>query len=129
MKKSKEGEIPLAHADGQLLPTVDFEWSVVEKNLFGDVDLDEMAELTPEDLERVWKVCDCLLRWVWQNGMKNVDGLQIRTIILCWVFIKELRPMEMSELARGFGKDKQSIGRWFDVFKVDFPFIRTPHMR
>lgn len=67
--------------------------------------------------------------WIWQDGMKNPDGVKIRAMIFCWVFLKHLRPMSETELATGYGLDKQSIGRWVEQFKKAFPEIRLVHMR
>ena len=43
--------------------------------------------------------------------------------------LKALRPAPRPEMARGFGKKKQSIGRAVDSFKARFPHIRTANMK
>ncbi len=80
-------------------------------------------------MDAALKVFSRLLEWIWQNGMKNSEGLTIRAVIACWIFLKHLRPLTLTQMARGFGKKKQSLGRWVDDFKIAFPHIRNPHMK
>lgn len=89
----------------------------------------EAANLSPAEMETALKLFEHLLRWQWQSGMRNPDGVKIRAIICCWIFLKVLRPMTLTQLAHHYGMDKQSLGRWVDQFKKDFPQIRTVHMR
>jgi hypothetical protein len=70
-----------------------------------------------------------LLEWIWQGGMRNDQGLQIRAGIACWVFLPYLHALNLTQIASGFGKHKQSWGRWVDDFKRAFPTIKNPHMR
>ena len=114
--------------DGRIIPSTDFDWEAVERNLFTE-NPEDLSELSQEDIDRALKVLRVLLQWVWQNGMKNVDGLKIRAIIVCWIFLKELRPLTLTQLATGFGLKKQSVGRWVDQFKKDFKRVRISHMR
>jgi hypothetical protein len=46
-----------------------------------------------------------------------------------WFLIKELQPLSLTQLARMYGKDKQSLGRWVDDFKRRFPGLRNCHMK
>lgn len=46
--------------------------------------------------------------------------------MIMWVFLPEVRAMNMSQLARGYGLHKQSLGRWVDKFKKEFPHIKLP---
>lgn len=115
--------------DGRVIPTADFDYEAVDTNLFGENSAADLCELTQEEVDRAIKVLRVLLQWVWQNGMKNVDGLKIRSIIMCWIFLKELRPLTLTQLATGFGLKKQSVGRWVDQFKKDFKRVRISHMR
>jgi hypothetical protein len=85
--------------------------------------------LTPEQLEALLKIFRSLIGWLWQNGMKNPEGINIRATIPCWVFLSHLRPLTLSDLARASGKQKQSIGKWVDEFKRAFPGIRNSHMK
>ena len=120
----------IAHEeDGHITPVQQFDWEAVERNLFSPESVKELEELTQEDIDRALKMFDVVLRWVFQNGMKNSDGLKIRAIIVCWIFLKELRPYKLVDMATGFGMQKQSLGRWHDDFKIRFPGIKTPHMR
>jgi hypothetical protein len=115
--------------DGRPTPATDIDYNAVDQNLFGETDEWDLKEITPKEADAAIRLMRALLAWIFQNGMKNTDGITLRAILICWIFLKELRPLQLSELARGFGKDKQSLGRWHDQFKVDFPFIKTPHMR
>lgn len=112
--------------DGRPVPIQEFSYAEIDRE---EIDAEELASLTPKEMDAALKVLERILSWIWQNGMKNPEGLQIRAMIACWIFLKHLSAMELSELARGFKKKKQSIGRWHDQFKRDFPFIKTPHMK
>lgn len=70
-----------------------------------------------------------LLTWIFHDGMSNPEGVKIRALVCCWVFLKELRPQSLSQFARGYGMHKQSFGRWVEDFKQQFPDIRIVHMR
>lgn len=120
----------IAHEeDGHLTGTTDFDIDQVERNVFGCNPDNDLTEITPLELEAAERAFTHMLNWVWQNGMKNPEGVKIRAIIVCWVFLKHIRPMTLSELAQGFGMKKQSLGRWVDQFKADFPKYRIAHMR
>jgi len=120
--------------DGSITPAQPFPYEeIYSKDEAGSVgfnDLDQdLRHLTPEQLAAGLDVMDKLLKWVWQSGMKNSDGVKIRSIILCWICLKEIRFMTLTDLATGYGMDKQSLGRWVDEFKARFPAVRIPHMR
>lgn len=112
-----------------IIPTTDFDYSIVEKNLFQIEPENDLTEFTAVELDAATRAFGRMLQWVWQDGMKNPDGVKIRSIIVCWIFLKELRPMTLTQIAQGYGMKKQSLGRWVDQFKLDFPEIRTVHMR
>jgi hypothetical protein len=118
------GYDPTAYAheeNGGLVPSQQFDYDSLEPKV-------ELSEMSQEDVDRALTVLRVLLLWIWQNGMKNSEGLKIRAIVVCWIFLKELRPMTLTQLTGGFGMKKQSAGRWVDDFKRRFK-IRTPHMR
>lgn len=121
----------IAHEeDGHITGTTEFDFEKVERNLFGQQPTaNDLSQISALELEAAEKAFTRLLDWVWQNGMKNPEGVKIRAIVVCWVFLKHLRPMTLSELAQGYGMKKQSLGRWVDQFKADFPKYRTAHMR
>lgn len=110
--------------DGERVPTVEFDFDQVDRVIFG-----RQQEIAPADMKIALKLFDAVMRWIWQGGMKDVRGMTIRAIISCWIFIPELRPTTLTDMARGFGLKKQSLGRWHDDFKRHFPSIKTPHMR
>lgn len=120
--------------DGQITGVEEFDYDLVERRLAKDLSNPELAKelagMSEAEIEAALRMFRCLVRWLWQNGMKNPDGLTIRAILCCWIFVEELRPMTLTEMARGFGgRHKQSLGRWMESFKQNFPFIKTPHMR
>lgn len=119
-----------AHAeDGHLEPTCGPDWDAIDRNCFGVEPEDDNEEFTPEEIDAACKVFTQLLEWIWQRGMKDERGIAIRAIVCCWVFLAQLRPLTETEIARGFGKHKQSLGRWVDDFKRRFPKIRIAHMK
>jgi len=59
---------------------------------------------------------------------KDPRGLLIRSAAVCWIFCDELHPLTLTQMAQQFDLDKQSLGRWLESFKQEFPHIRTCHM-
>jgi hypothetical protein len=128
--QSEALNFPVAHGeDGCPVLFTDFDYDAVEQGLAGVNARPEFSDLTQDDIDRGLIVVRVLLEWIWQCGMKNAEGTLIRAILVCWIFLKPLRSLELSDLGRGFGKPKQSFGRWHDNFKRSFPRIKTPHMR
>lgn len=128
------GDTPLGHGeDGKPVPITDFDYEAIDRAFQEDLEQfrneAHQGQYSQDDVDRALVVVTRLLKWIWQGGMKQPDGLQIRAMIICWVFLKELRPIELTQLAGAFGKDKQSLGRWVDNFKMFFPRIRISHMR
>jgi len=126
-RKSRQQSDPAHAEDGSLTASVPFDYEVIDRNLF------PADEQVFSDNQAIIDA-SCLLfqrfvRWIWQDGKKNPEGVQIRAMIVCWIFIPELRALTETQLAIGFGKEKQSIGRWVDQWKRDFPHVRSPHMR
>ena len=115
--------------DGQRVETTEFDYDAIDRDLFSPEDAKQLAGCSLDEIEVATKLFQSLLSWIWQSGMRNTNGLQIRSAIACWIFLKELRPLSLTELAQGFGMDKQSVGRWHDDFKKRFPQIKTNHMR
>ena len=120
---------------GEVTGIAEFDYDLVERRTSstgsGNPEFqEEMSKLTPEAVEVGLVIFRCLMRWLWQDGMKNPRGLLIRAIIMLWIFIPELHAMTLTRLAHGFGfNHKQSLGRYVDDFKIKFPYIKTPHMR
>jgi hypothetical protein len=120
---------------GEHAEAVGFDYDAVERelgtNLFSTEAKQELEELTPEEAEAVYQMFRRLLLWWWQDGVvRNESGLVVRGILLCWIFVKELRDgHSLTEMAESSGRFKQSLGRWHDRFKRDFPTIRTCHMQ
>jgi hypothetical protein len=125
--------------DGQLEKTTPFPYEQV-----GKVVDDASHELTPAELVEMRRECSrltteereaamsmfrMLVRWLWQSGMTNPNGLLIRSVIVCWVFLEEVQQFNLTGIAHKFDRDKQSIGRWMPRFKKAFPMIKTPHMK
>lgn len=116
----------IAHAeDGHLEPSVEFDYDAIDRRESQPPE----PEHSDEEIAGACKVITRLVEWIWQDGMKNTDGLQIRAAVVCWVFLAHLRPINEAQLAAGFGKHKQSVGRWVAKFKEKFPRIRIAHMK
>lgn len=107
-------------------PTVDPEWDRIDLNVFShhpDDDVDgEHKEMAVAMFTR-------MMAWVFQDGMNDKQGLMIRAAVASWVVVPLLQPLTLTQLALGLGLKKQSLGRWVDRFKIDFPNIRNKHMR
>ena len=99
------------------------------RNTFGILPAPEPDAMPPDAMEAACVGFTRLMEWLWQDGMKNSEGLQIRAAILCWVFLSQLRPLTMTQMAAGFGKKKQSLGRWVDDYKRQPDFPRIAHMK
>lgn len=115
--------------DGQLANSVEFPYGEVQASLGDPPPEDDETEFSPEEIDAACKVFRSLVSWIWQSGMKNTDGITIRAIIVCWIFLNHLHPLSLTEIARGFGKKKQSLGRWVEDFKRRFPQVKTCHMK
>lgn len=89
----------------------------------------EIKGLTPDERDAALAMFRMLMRWVWQDGMTNPNGLLIRSVIVCWIFLEEIHQFNLTAIAHKFDRDKQSIGRWMPRFKKAFPMIKTPHMK
>src|SRR5690349_9201624 len=101
-------DAPLGHGeDGKPVQITEFDYSAIEAAFQSDLEKfrsdAEKGEFSQDDVDRALAVMDKLLKWIWQGGMKNPNGLQIRAIIICWVFLKELRPIQLTDMARVFG--------------------------
>lgn len=101
--------------DGHLEPATGFDYDRIDQSCFG------VEERKQTDFEGAAALMRRLFEWHFQDGMNNPEGVLIRGAILDWFFVPQLRPLTMVELARGFGKKKQSFGRWVDHFYRTFP--------
>jgi hypothetical protein len=110
--------------NGTVIPVAEFDFASLDTG--HDTDLDKISR---KELEASLKAFRILLDWIWQNGMRNPNGVKIRAILCCWVFLEQVRPISLTQLAKGYGMKKQSLGRWVDNFKRDFPQFRIAHMR
>ncbi len=114
---------PCFAEDGHIEPACEFDYDAIDRGSFG------AEQPSDEHMDGAKRAFTQLVEWVWQSGMNNADGIAIRAIIVCWIFLPELRPLSLTEMAQGFDKHKQSLGRWVDIFKRDFPHIRIAHMK
>lgn len=122
----------LAHDEnGQVIPISQFDYDEIDRlaGLPQDLSGEPEEEFTAEEIARAGAALKKLLEWVWQDGMKNPEGLTIRAIVVCWVFLPHLHALNLTEMAQAFGKHKQSLGRWVDEFKPKFPRITNPHIK
>jgi hypothetical protein len=122
----------LAHAeDGHLEQAIPFDLEQVCRDL-GEAatDPDPSERLTDQEWQQLHGGLESLFRWIYQDPHHtNHNGLLIRTLIVAWIIVKELQPLTLTQLARMYGKDKQSFGRWVDDFKLQFPAVRNCHMK
>lgn len=114
--------------DSRLEATEDFDWGDLAERL-GEADDAKFTHGYAQWL-RLQQLAEGLARWTYQSpSHTNTDGIAIRTIVQNWFLIKELQPLTLTQLARMYGKDKQSLGRWVDDFKRRFPGLRNCHMK
>lgn len=119
-----------AHAeDGHVEPIVGFDYATIDRAVFHVEPEDDPEILSADEIDAACAVFRKLVEWMWQNGMNQPEGLLIRAIIICWVFTPQLRALTLTQMAQGFGKKKQSLGRWVDDFKKAFPKTRVAHMK
>ena len=90
----------------------------------------ELDPAEPDQNDAIYLACEeCrrVFEWMWQpqpTGFPNRDGLFVRSIIVAWVFVPQLRSYSMTHMASAFGLKKQSLGRWTDDFKRTFPELK-----
>jgi len=111
----------------QPVDSVEFAYSLIDERVFNAREAAEEEKF--EQLGPALRMFVHLVRWLWQDGMNNPEGLLIRATIVCWIFLPHLRPLTLTDIAAHFRKDKQSLGRWVEKFKLCFPYIKTPHMK
>jgi len=90
---------------------------------------EEIPSMTREEIEAALKTFRALVRWIWQDGKRNDNGLLLRTVIACWIFLPEVRQHNLTQIAHQFGRDKESPGRWVVDFKKSFPMVNSPHFK
>lgn len=112
----------------QAVETEWFDYDAIEHKVFG---------IQPPETEEEYLAARLaitalqeVLRWGFQNGMNNPNGLIIRYKILCWNLLPEVQASyNLTELAGEDEKAKQSFGRWQDEFKARFPNVPNIHKR
>jgi len=110
--------------DGQRERYVDFDYGEIDEAL------EECEEkLTPDQRDALLKMFRSVMLWLWQDAMKDPDGLLMRAVVLCWMFCGHLRQHSLSQIAGGFGRVKQSPHRWVTRFKAAFPYIKVPQLK
>jgi len=123
MNTADDGIHSSGYDEHGITQVVEFAYAEVEAHLDGDK--------TPEAaLEAAMELERRLNEWTYQAPCADVDGFLCRSIVRAWIFVPMLRSYTMTEIAGRFGKKKQSLGRWVDQFKRDFPEIKhLKHMR
>lgn len=112
----------------QLEPTIPFPYHDVD----GDASDEDGPPLsfTASEWEKFGQGLEKIIRWIYQDpGHYNFEGIQIRALIVAWLVVDELQPLTLTQLARMYGRDKQSFGRWVEHWKESFPEIRNCHMQ
>lgn len=118
---------PTAHDDNhEVVESVDFPYDEIDRRLTGVFYNGDDGE---PDHSLAGQAMARIMEWVWQGGPKNMDGMTIRSTVACWIFIKHLHALNLTQMAAMVNKDKQSLGRWVDEFKKEFPQVKTEHMR
>ena len=120
---------PAFAEDGHIEPSIGFDYDSIDRHVFQIEPANDRDRLTPEQADAACQMFRSLVEWLWSDAKKNVEGLQIRAMIICWLFVPEIQSLTLTEMARGFGKKKQSLGRWVDDFKPRFPWLVTCHMK
>jgi hypothetical protein len=112
-------------------PSVGFSFEEIERELGESLDDPERhSTFTQQEWDAFAKGLEKVFRWIYQDPHhRNLDGIQIRALIVAWIVVKELQPLTLTQLARMYGKDKQSFGRWVDEFKKEFREVRNCHMK
>ncbi len=116
-----------AFDDRGVTNVVDFDFDQVDRNLVSTSNSPQVSfESEPVELSRdelSIAVLQVVLDWIIQTVPKNMDGIEIRATIAGWIFLPYLRKSSLTEISALVGRDKQSLGRWVDDFKVRFPGI------
>jgi hypothetical protein len=135
--------------DSELHPTCGFDYASLDK---------PEDSLTPEEIEHIKeelrleikaehvddtiRAVTAMMRWVYQAGAKNPNGVLIRSIALCWVLLPNLKHLSQTEMAGKFGLEKESLGRWVagektkekrvmegKPLKEEFPGLKISHLK
>lgn len=85
-------------------------------------------EMTEEEWKCAWRGVGNVVKWVYQRNSRNFQGIGIRALIVCWVWIPGLHGLTLTQLAGRFKMAKQSIGRWVVDWKLRFPHCVSVHM-
>lgn len=123
--------------NSDLHPTCGPDWDAIEMTVdgFGNIEpntddfIAGAKALSAERIEDALIVIRALAAWTYQNGSRNMDGKAIRCAIVEKIVLPHLQPLTLTQLAKGYGKHKQSFGRWVDHFKLTFPSVKTCHMK
>jgi hypothetical protein len=113
-------------APRQIEPSVSFPFHELDGDL---ADGEEPLSFTPGEWEKFRRALERIFLWIYQDPHhRNLNGVEIRALIVAWFVVKELHPLSLTQLARMYGREKQSFGRWVDEFKTAFPEVRNCHM-
>lgn len=121
--------------NGTVTATVDFNYSEVDELLQGDrlnsSDIRRMIEeaAREEGMHMAAQAVGSLARWL--GTTKNKHGIACRGIVLNWLYDSLQHDCSLTEIAGQYGLKKQSVGRWVDDFKKEFPqaVIHLKHIR
>lgn len=114
----------------ELEPTIGPDYKGIDRAVFGTEEREtEYENLTPEQWLIAWKGVSNVVKWVYQRDSRNFQGIGIRALIVCWIWLPVLHALTLTQLAGRFGMAKQSFGRWVVDWKRCFPSVVTAHMR
>jgi hypothetical protein len=110
--------------NSQHIEFVDFPYDAIDDpDPHGEV----IGGLSHREQEAALKLFMAMIRWIFSTGHR--DGIFLRALLVCWIFLPDLHQKSMQSLAKDYDKHKQSFGRWHDDFKKKFPHIKTVHMK
>ncbi|MCU0772368.1 MAG: hypothetical protein MUE94_11465 [Verrucomicrobia bacterium] len=122
----EDGGLTLRESPGlsERAVTVDFPFEEVYARLDGPP--------PPDPHEQAAECLRHLFRWVNSGAsFRDCAGFVTRSAIVSWIVCPENHALSMTDVAGRFGKKKQSLGRWVDDFKLQFPQLcqHAHHLR
>src|SRR6185295_7131600 len=117
---------PAFESDGHIVASEGFNYDAIDGV---EPNEDKIGELSEDQYRVLLKLFTTLLRWIYQDGANNPEGVQIRAELACWHFLPEFKNTSLTQLSKCYGKHKQSLHRWQKHFKKTFPEIKPPHMQ
>jgi hypothetical protein len=111
--------------DGSVCSAIDFDYDAVDEALIHAPQVPGLdgAQHPNARHEETIVALQVILEWILQKVPRNQNGIEIRATIAAWIFLPYLRSLSLTEVSAMVGRDKQSLGRWVDDFKRQFPGV------